>query len=191
MKHGVTVNQPPVVESRTLPKTEQKTIKETAQSEKNTAKKKKGFGAFLSTVFGKKQQKEKEPEAEPGNTARIPDQLPSERHATHRGETASLPSATVPEETTAPSMEMLEITGNGRSDSWQLGVYDLKLTLHNHNNVPVKTALVNVLYYDENNRLVDRKTLTFTNIGSRGMQTLKAPDQRWADHVDYRIESVR
>ena len=71
-----------------------------------------------------------------------------------------------------------------------MGISGLKVTVRNKGAIPFKTASVEVLYYDENNRLLDKKTLVFNNIQPKGRVTLPAPDQKWADHVDYRLRQL-
>jgi hypothetical protein len=47
-----------------------------------------------------------------------------------------------------------------------------------------------VLYYSEQNTLLDKKILSFSNIPPGKSQTVPAPDQRLADHIEYKILSA-
>lgn len=87
------------------------------------------------------------------------------------------------------SPDDLQISDNHTED-WMMGISGLKVTVRNKGAIPFKTASVEVLYYDENNRLLDKKTLVFNNIQPKGRVTLPAPDQKWADHVDYRLRQL-
>jgi hypothetical protein len=69
-------------------------------------------------------------------------------------------------------------------------VTGLKITLHNRSNTAIQTAIVTILYYDENNRVLEKKKLSFNNIAPKGKQTLPAPDHKFADHVDFKLESA-
>ena len=68
---------------------------------------------------------------------------------------------------------------------------DLIVESLNHNPVSVKNAQVEVVYLDENDRVLEKKNLNFTNIPAKGSLTLRAPDQKWADHVDYSLVAFR
>jgi hypothetical protein len=54
----------------------------------------------------------------------------------------------------------------------------------------VKTAAAEVFYYSEQNSLLEKKTVYFSNVGPKKSQTVAAPDHRLADHVDYKIISA-
>jgi P pilus assembly chaperone PapD len=71
-----------------------------------------------------------------------------------------------------------------------MGVKNLKLTLSNRSNLTINSAKVEVLYYSEQNNLLDKKILSFSNIPPGKSQTLPAPDQRLADHIEYKILSA-
>ena len=71
-----------------------------------------------------------------------------------------------------------------------MGISGLKVTLRNRSNVVIQTAAVNVLYYDANNKLLERKMVYFSNIPARGKLTLPAPDHKWADHVEFKLSAV-
>ena len=78
---------------------------------------------------------------------------------------------------------MIDISSNA-PDNWMMGVSALKVTLRNRSNVVIQTATVQVLYYDENDQVIDRKNIYFNNVPAKGKLTLGAPDHKFADHVD-------
>jgi hypothetical protein len=49
---------------------------------------------------------------------------------------------------------------------------------------------VEVSYFSEQNDLLQKKTLSFSNIAPQKSQTLSAPDHRLADHVQYNVTSA-
>jgi hypothetical protein len=71
-----------------------------------------------------------------------------------------------------------------------LGVQGLKLTLINRSNSTVEKAAVEVVYYNEQNAVQDKKILTLTNIGPKKSQVLSVPDNRMADHAEYKLLSA-
>jgi hypothetical protein len=75
-------------------------------------------------------------------------------------------------------------------ETWMMGVKNLKLTLRNRSNVTIQTAVVNVLYYNENNQLLDKKMVYFNNVAPKGKLTMNAPDHKFADHVDFKLGAV-
>lgn len=136
----------------------------------------------LKELFGglfKKHQKEETAQAEPkpaGNSNK-------ERTATHRDES--------PVETAAVDLaDQVDVKLNKSTDDWMMGIQGLKLTLYNRSAATLKTAAVEVLYYSEENSLLEKKTVRFSNIASKKSQTMAAPDHRLADHVEYKILSA-
>jgi len=99
----------------------------------------------------------------------------NERKATHRDD----------ENETTPALvdvsSEVEIKTNKIADSWMMGVKNLKLTLYNHSNMTIQSAKVEVLYYSEQNNLLEKKVLSYTNIPPKKSQTVAAPDQRLAE----------
>jgi P pilus assembly chaperone PapD len=86
--------------------------------------------------------------------------------------------------------DQVEIKTNKIADSWMMGVKNLKLTLSNRSKLTINSAKVEVLYYSEQNNLLDKKILSFSNIPPGKSQTVPAPDQRLADHIEYKILSA-
>lgn len=75
-------------------------------------------------------------------------------------------------------------------DNWMMGINGLKITLRNRNNVPIQSAVVQVKYYDVNNRLLETKTVTFSNVAADGRVTADAPDHKWAERVELQLGPV-
>lgn len=86
--------------------------------------------------------------------------------------------------------DQVDIKMNNNKDNWMMGVFGLKLTLHNQSPFPLKSAEIEVLYYNDQNKLLDKKKIIFSNIASKKFQTLSAPDHRLADHAEYKIISA-
>ena len=107
-----------------------------------------------------------------------------ERKATRRGEES---------ETTTILTDVsnqVEIKTNKIADSWMMGVKNLKLTLYNRSDLTINAAKVEVIYYSDQNNLLDKTVITFTNVPAKKSQTIAVPDQRLADHIEYKILSA-
>ena len=140
--------------------------------------KKKSLKQILSGLFKKNKKGETAPE-EPQPA----DNSNNERKATRRDESS-------PQTIAVDLAGEVDIKINKSSDDWMMGVQGLKLTLYNRSTATLKTAAVEVLYYSEQDDLLDKKTVYFSNIASKNSQTVAAPDHRMADHVNYRIISA-
>jgi hypothetical protein len=144
------------------------------------AEKKKTFKDKISELFKRKKTDEPIVEQESSSV----DNNNNERKATRRGE----------ENETAPVMtdvsKEVEIKTNKIADSWMMGVKGLKLTLYNSSSLTISSARVEVLYYSDNNDLLEKKILSYSNIPPKKSQTVAAPDQRLADHIEYKILSA-
>ena len=86
-------------------------------------------------------------------------------------------------------MEQIDLSSNA-PDNWMMGVRNLKITLRNRSNVTIQTASVAVNYYDENNQLLEKKLVYFSNVAPKARATVAAPDHKWADHVDFKLVTV-
>jgi len=86
-------------------------------------------------------------------------------------------------------ISLVDITAN-TPDNWMMGVKGLKLTLRNRSNETIKTAIVEVRYYNEQNSLLEKKLVYFTNVAPKKSLTVAVPDQRLADHADFLLLSV-
>ena len=86
---------------------------------------------------------------------------------------------------------LVKVTMNAKSDEWMMGVQGLTITLHNKSGYPLQSALVEVLYYREDQTLIEKKTVRFGPLASGRSATLPAPDHRMADHAGYAILSAQ
>ncbi len=84
----------------------------------------------------------------------------------------------------------VSVTANTSAGNWMMGVQGLRLTLHNKSNEVVKTATVEVRYYNDEKKLLEKKTVQFNNVSPRKSQTVAAPNHRLADHADYELISA-
>lgn len=73
---------------------------------------------------------------------------------------------------------------------WLKGVQGLTLTMHNQSSQSVKNAVVNVIYYNRDNSVIEKSTIRFTNVKPYKAQAVAAPDHPWADHAGYEIVAV-
>jgi hypothetical protein len=156
--------------------------------ENTSTEKKKKIGDVLKGIFSKKEKKE-EPK---GNETVLEDPKPANNRQATRREDDSNPSndsPASPEISTASLMEQVDISSNA-PDNWMMGVKNLKVTLKNRSNVTIQAASVAVNYYDENNQLLEKKLVYFSNIAPKAKATVAAPDHKFADHVDLRITSA-
>lgn len=137
---------------------------------------KKTLGQKIDGFFGKlktKREERKKAGASADNG--------EERSATRRGDAPELVDIT----------ELADLSSNERSNEWMMGVQGLKLNLKNNSNLTIKTAEVEVRYYNDQNDLLDKKIVRFANIPSKKSVTMPAPDHRLADHVAYKVLSAK
>ena len=152
--------------------------KETATNEAATEKKK-TIKEKINDLFKKKTTGEGT-EAEPKST----ENSTNERKATRRE------NETETNDALTDISKEVEIKTNKLADSWMLGVKNLKLTLFNRSTLTVNSAKVEVQYFSDNNELLETKTFSFSNIPPKKSQTLAVPDQRLADHIEYKVLSA-
>jgi hypothetical protein len=84
----------------------------------------------------------------------------------------------------------INVSSNAPGENWMMGVTGLKLTLHNKSNETVKTAAVEVRYYNEDKDLLEKKVVYFNNVSPKASQTVAAPDHRLAERADYQLVSA-
>lgn len=150
--------------------------------------KKKKLGEVLKGIFSKKENKTESKSDE----AVIEDPKPANNRQATRRETENntLDSDSPSKEfSTASLMDQVDISSNA-PDNWMLGVKNLKITLKNRSNATIQAASVTVNYYDENNRLLEKKLVYFNNIAPKGKATAAVPDHKFADHIDLRLTSA-
>ena len=193
-------------------KTVAKTKGQTASSTAAAPEKKKTFGAAIAGFFNKFKRKvdvvqDQKDEPKPENkSAKQPVEKPqttmqdpgterkTRRRAeeTNAGEIATNKAAvekTNPVEKTNFE-DLVDINSNEPAEKWMLGVHGLKITMHNRSNETLRTAAVEVRYYSEQNELLEKKIVNFTNIPPSKSATQPAPDHRLADHTEYRFLSA-
>ncbi len=149
------------------------------------AGKKKTLGEKIDGFF--ERFKSKKTEETPSNeTAKTtPDAGSGERKATQREDNAA------PNQVTTVNLTpYVDVTTSQPTENWMMGVKGLKITLKNHSNETVKTAAVEVRYYDEQDALLEKKLVYFNNVPPKKSLTLPAPDHRLADHTDYQLLSA-
>jgi len=180
-KENATVTDPDVAQKQSADIAEENTpiITEEKKETAEKPKEKRTLKTLFNTLFKKNKKQEpaqEEPQSASNNN--------NERNATHRND----------EHVT--SSNIIDLSGqviiklNKTSDDWMMGVQGLKLTLYNNSEATLKTAVVEVFYYSDENSLLEKKTINFSNIAPGKSQTMAAPDHRLADHVDYKIISA-
>ena len=159
------------------------------QQPKQTApvEKKKKLGEVLKGIFSKKEKKEEANNDAPVLEAPKPS---NNRQATRRDETDKPDVHSGANEiSTASLMEQVDLSSNA-PDNWMMGVKNLKITLKNRSNVTIQAASVSVSYYNENNELLEKKLIYFSNVAPGSKASVAAPDHKFADHVDFKLTTV-
>ena len=139
--------------------------------------KKKTWKEKINDLF--KDKKTEQPEAK--SESETTQSKDGERNATRRNEEKEVATSIT------DVSDQVEIKTNKIADSWMMGVKNLKLTLVNRSNLTISSAKVDVLYYSEQNNLLEKKTISFANIAPGKSQTVAAPDQRLADHIEHKV----
>jgi hypothetical protein len=173
------------VEVKPAPKTETAPAVAAPQKKKSINEK---VDAFFDKIAHKTGSPSPTPPVDAGTNNSNPSDGTQERKSAHRDE------KTV--ETTSPPVnrslaEYVEVTSTKPSENWMLGVHGMKVSLHNTGFETVKVADVELRYYSEQNELLEKKTVSFTNIAPGKIVTLPAPDHRLADHADVRLVSAK
>jgi len=189
-----TVNNPPVagsiekkVEDPVAKQEDHVEQTDKAEEDKGKAaeamKKKKTFTEKIDGFFSKISKKRLEdPEAEkspPTSTNET-----RERKVVRRGEEVDVPQKK------ANLHEFVDVTSKESSGNWMLGVYGLKLIIHNRSSETVKRAAVEVRYYNEHEELIEKKVVNVNNVPPNKTVTVAAPDHRLADHTDLKLLSA-
>ena len=147
---------------------------------RSPVEKKKTVKERINELF--KNKKTKQPA---GSAEQTPnDSNPGERTASRRNEDKEMAPVVT------DVSDQVEIKTNKIADSWMMGVKNLKLTLVNRSNLTISAAKLEVLYYSEQDNLLDKKILSFSNIPPGKSQTVAAPDQRMADHIEHKVISA-
>jgi hypothetical protein len=139
-------------------------------------KEKRTIRGLLNVLF-KKNKKEQE-----ADDARAANTTTDGRSASRRDEEQGTTSVDL--------SDQVQVRSNQSPADWMMGVQGLKLTLYNKSAAQLKNATVEVSYFSEQNDLLQKKTLSFSNIAPQKSQTVSAPDHRLADHVQYNVTSA-
>jgi len=181
---------PNIPASKDAVATNEPEVKQQPKTENTSSPKKKKLGEVLKSIFAKKDK------AEEPKTNDVVLQTPKSadnRQAQRRGSdepTAGEQSTEKPSETSTSALAgQVDIYANN-NDNWMMGVKNLKVTLRNRSNATIQTAAVTVNYYNENNELLEKKLVYFSNVAPRTKATVAAPDSKYADHVDFKLASV-
>jgi hypothetical protein len=168
---------PPVAETPTANEAkEESTV--SAEPKKERKKIGKAINNVLEKLKGNKQEEtvEEAPKSVTGSGG--------ERRAVRRGEDNSVVSE-------APNLAaQIKLVASERPANWMMGVVGQKLTLYNLSNQTIRSATVEVLYYNEQDKLLEKKQIQFTNIGPSRTKTVPIPDHRLADHASYKVISA-
>ena len=176
---NVSLPEEPANEEKTEPYLE----KEEPVITQTTEPKKKTFKETINDLFKKK--KKDEPTGDEGVVI-----TNGERKARKRGEEIADKNETV------GTAEITDITSSVEArlntpENWMMGIKGLKVTLYNRSSAALKNALVEVWYYNEQNSLIEKKTLQFNDIAAGKSKTIAAPDHRLADHADVKVISAK
>ncbi len=155
----------PVVTDENIPAAEEKSAPVTTE-----APKKKKLRDKIFDIFHKKNPDEKTNEAKPAETDN------GSRQSTRREAGSSL---------TQLVTVKFEIP-----NSWMMGIKGAKAVFTNKSSETISKAVVEVRYYNEDNDLLDKKTIVFTNVKSKSTQTVSVPEHATATRLEYSVVSA-
>ena len=89
--------------------------------------------------------------------------------------------------TTLDIASQVKLSANKPATSWMLGIKGLQLTLHNQSEVLLQSAIVQIHYFDEEETLIEEKTIQFSNIKTGQKKTLTAPEHRLASFTRQQV----
>ncbi|GAA4739113.1 hypothetical protein [Flavisolibacter ginsenosidimutans] len=75
-------------------------------------------------------------------------------------------------------------------NSWMMGIKGAKATLTNRSSETLAKAVIEVRYYNDDNDLLDKKTITFSNIKSKQSGTVSVPEHATATRLEYSVLSA-
>ena len=75
-------------------------------------------------------------------------------------------------------------------NEWMMGIHGAKATLVNRSSETVQKATIEVQYFDDDNQLLQKKTVSFEKVGGKASKTIPIPDHPTATKVDYSVVSV-
>ena len=154
----------------------------TADENMASKPKKKKIGEAIETFFDRLEGKNGKAESEQvyKNDSQNTNNE-GERRASRRGESAI---------ETENINELIQIDSNAPTENWMTGIQAIKITLKNNSNKALKSALLEVSYFDEYNNLIVMKKMEFKNISAGGSKTLPVPEHRTADHISYKLINI-
>lgn len=158
------------------------------QEENLPSEKKKKLGDVIKNIFTKKEKKEqvKNDQAVLENSKSATNRQATKRNT---GDNSSNDNSHLHEINSAALMEQVRLSSNA-PDNWMMGVKNLKIILQNRSSVTIQAASVTVNYYNENNELLERKLVYFSNVPPKSKAAVAAPDHKFADHVDFNLATV-
>ena len=75
-------------------------------------------------------------------------------------------------------------------NSWMMGIKGAKATLTNRGNEVIAKAVVEIVYYNDDNDVVEKRTIAFTDIKSKQTKTVAVPDHSTATRLEYNVTSA-
>ena len=75
-------------------------------------------------------------------------------------------------------------------NEWMMGIKGAKATLTNRSSETVANAVIEVAYYNDDNDVVDKRTISFTDIRSKQTKTVAVPDHPTATRLEYNVISA-
>ena len=171
-------DQPEVNEETTILSDEPEAEKSNPSTDKP---KKKTLGqaieGFIDKLAGKDEESTTE---EPSGKSTTTDT--GERQSNKRGESKT--------QTDGSIVNQVHLSSDQPTDNWMSGIQGVNISLKNQSNRAIKLAVVEIGYYDADNKLLDKKNIEFRNIPANSGQRLPAPAHRSADHIDYKLLSI-
>jgi hypothetical protein len=75
-------------------------------------------------------------------------------------------------------------------NDWMMGIKGATATLTNRSNEALVKAVVEVIYYNDDNVVLDKKTVSFNSVKSKQTQTVSIPDHQTATRLEYLVLSA-
>ncbi len=75
-------------------------------------------------------------------------------------------------------------------NDWMMGIKGAKATLTNRSSETIANASVEVVYYNDDNEVLIKRTIAFDNIKSKGTATVALPDHATATRLEYHVLSA-
>lgn len=88
------------------------------------------------------------------------------------------------------SLAQMVTVGFEIPNDWMMGIKGAKATLTNRSSETIAKAVVEVVYYNDDNDVLDKRTISFSNIKSKQKQTVSVPDHQTATRLEYNVISA-